>query len=250
MATMERRSGGFGFLLIVAIAAVLLLVAFAVVGNMRGKSHTPYQPPAQPVVSQTSQNQQVMINPTDLQNTMSQLAVVDDVILDLVDGEDFTLAQMLDGVLYAVDGSIAAGASVGILSPSGQFLPIPPFVEEQLRHAAESRGSMLKVLLVYELVRMQPDGLYCGLTSGRCVVTATTHEIGQVAVVFVNGGTATTPVLVRPVTVIFRSRGVPIAPVRMSSCASWQIYPAPMFEVVYEPPPAGSGTCLNNGNTD
>lgn len=250
MATMERRSNPFGLLFWLVGFVVVVAIAFmAMVGNMRGESYAEYQPSEQvAAVSPSTLQQQVDYNPMDLQAQLDQMVLGDDVTLDLVEGQDFVAAQRINGVLYAIDGQILQDAEVGILLPGGSFFPVPMPNREQFEHAARSRGSLLKVLLVYELVRMQPNGLYCGPSSNRCAITARAFEIGTVAVVFANNSVANAPSFGPIRTVIFQSTGVDVNQVRRSTCLTYQLYPVFGYDPQFEPIPVGTGRCFELGN--
>jgi hypothetical protein len=118
-------------------------------------------------------------------------------------------------------------------------------------HAAQSRGSVLKVMLAYEYVRLHSTELYCGASvyrgQLRCIVIAHEPVLGAIALLIENVGSPESPSFGRPVTIIFRSRGANVYAVRISSCASFRILPLPLnYEPVFEPPPLGSGKCMVN----
>ncbi|MCA9368891.1 MAG: hypothetical protein H6773_02610 [Pseudomonadales bacterium] len=163
------------------------------------------------------------------------------------------IAEMLE--LPSISASELAMASANSVS-----WPIPDFPDwnhEDWKHAAESRGSMLKVLLAFELIRhAQQAELYCGSTEYsqfgglRCIVVAYDPVIGAVAMVFNNAGSVAQPKWGSAVTIIFKTSAggrVDVRQLRLSSCSSLRVYPLPVvFDPIFEPPLVGEGRCLIN----
>jgi hypothetical protein len=141
--------------------------------------------------------------------------------------------------------------SMSTIAADGTMIPLPEWDPELpgFSHAGVSRGSILRVLLVYEAIRHTADKLYCSPAALRCIVATTDPVIGIMAAIF-NVSDAVNPVITSPVTVIFNGNvGADLRLVRLSSCASWQILPLPaLHEAHYEPKPVGMGTCLEKGN--
>jgi hypothetical protein len=108
-------------------------------------------------------------------------------------------------------------------------------------------------LLAYAIVSESPDGMFYGPTSGRLILAKMVDGWGLIGLVF-SADKNLQPGLSFPIgkgliTIIFDNR-MRVDKFRNVNCASWMVLPVLGYDPTFEPPPAGVGRCLENGNFD
>lgn len=160
---------------------------------------------------------------------------------------------VIDPTLQQFEQTVLAAVAAGIPA-----LPELDLGADDFKHAAESRGSLLRAFLAYEAILHGADGLFCS-THGRCIVTTVDPYVGLIGAIFSNEGSLTQPSFGKLVTVIFSTKGsFKLEQVRLSSCAAfvfWYVGLVPpnapgYYQQQYDSPPAGNGRCVTNGNQE
>jgi hypothetical protein len=184
-----------------------------------------------------------MKDETSLMAAMPSLVLISAADGPLPFGEILAIALIAGTIYYLVEADVN-------LVPD---LPAIPQIDWQgAMHATKRRGWMIMfTTIVYWYVRESPDAVYYGPSSGRLILVRNDPYWGIIGLIFsaeqnirpdenhiISGGL---------ITIIY-DRSRKLERIRMSDCASWQIFPVIGYNSIFEPPPAGSGRCFANGN--